>query len=78
MAEYTIRAKVDQIVTSQLRIVVLASSEEEAYKKAREAVEEFPEPVSVAGIKRMGRLSARYWIPRNVDLELEEQEPASA
>lgn len=76
MTEFLLRAKVNQIVTKEVRLLVEASSEEDAMAKAREALNEFPEPVTVEGIKRMVTESSHYWIPRDVEFLKEEPEVA--
>jgi hypothetical protein len=67
MAEYEVRAKVDQIVTKEIRLSVVASSEEEATEKAREALQVYPAPHEVVGIRRIQTEKATYWIPRDIE-----------
>lgn len=64
---YTVRAKVNQIVTKDIRLLVRAGSEEEAMEKARQALHEYPDKVTVKGILRVLTESARYWIPRDIE-----------
>ncbi len=66
MPSYKLTAKVDQIVTKQVQLVVTADSEEEAQHKARLALNEYPKPVTESGIDRVVTQKADYWIPRDV------------
>jgi len=67
MPSYSVIAKVDQIVTREVQLQVIASSEEEAEAKAREALGEYPKPVTVEGVRRVLVKKDQYWIPRNID-----------
>ena len=73
MTTYTIRAKVDQIVTKDIKLVVIAGSEEEAEQKAREALSVFPEAIEVPNIKQILVTKSHYWIPRDIDLSITKQ-----
>jgi hypothetical protein len=68
MPTYSIYAKVDQIVTKDVLLQIVAGSEEEAEAKAREALGEYPQPVAVEGVKRVLPKKSMYWIPRSIDL----------
>lgn len=68
MSVYTLKVKVDQIVTREIKVVVSAKSEDEAGRKAIEAVQTHPDKVEVDGIKKMCTIKARYWIPRDTDI----------
>lgn len=73
MTTYNVRAKVDQIVTKEIQLLVVASSEDEAVSKTREALEVYPQPVTVPGVRRVVTDKARYWIPRDIEIvEIEE------
>lgn len=74
MTEYTVLAKVDQIVTKEVQLFVSAGSEEEAMEKAREALQTYPEPVSVRGVNRMVTNKSHYWIPRSIEFVQVKQE----
>ena len=67
MAKYSLRAKVDQIVTKEVQFLVVAGSEEEAEEKARNALQTYPEPVTDPDIKRILTQKSHYWIPRNIE-----------
>lgn len=69
MPEYQVTVKVDQIVTKEIRAQVVASSSDEAEAKVREAVQQYPDKVTVDGIRRMVTAKSHYWIPRTVDFE---------
>lgn len=67
MANYEVLAKVDQIVTKEVQLIVVAGSEEEAMEKAREALQTYPEPVEQQGVKRMVTNKSHYWIPKSIE-----------
>jgi hypothetical protein len=67
MGAYVLVAKVDQIVTKEVQLLVIAGSEEEATEKAREALSVYPEPVEVSGVNRIITNSSHYWIPKSVE-----------
>ena len=67
MKEYNVVAKVDQIVTREIKLTVVASSEEQAQEKAREALQTYPEPIKVDGLNRILTSKAHYWIPRSIE-----------
>lgn len=77
MPEYIVKAKVDQIVTKEIQLKISAGSEEEAELKAREALAEYPKPVTVPGISRLLVGKSTYWIPRNIDLSVRREEANS-
>lgn len=68
MPEYIVKAKVDQIVTREVQLKITAGSEEEAETKTREALAEYPQPVTVSGVSRILVGKSTYWIPRSIDL----------
>lgn len=65
--KYTVLANVDQIVTKEVELLVEARSEEEAQEKARDALQNFPQPVETPGVLRMVANKAHYWIPKSID-----------
>lgn len=74
MPEYSIRAKVNQIVTKEVQLLVVARSEEEALNKSREALQTYPEEVTVPGVKRMVTQKSKYWIPRDIEFTESKEE----
>lgn len=73
MAEYHILAKVNQIVSKEVRFLVTAASEEEAMQKAREVLQTYPEASKVKGVRRVVTDKAHYWIPRDIEfIEIQE------
>ena len=66
--EYTLKVKIDQIVTKEVRLLVVAASEDEAIEKSREALMIYPEPIETKGIRRIQTVNSRYWIPRDIDV----------
>jgi hypothetical protein len=75
MKTYNIVAKVDQIVTKEVFLIVEANSEGLALDKARAALQEYPDPVTEPGIKRIVTEKSKYWIPRNIDfVEIKKEE----
>lgn len=67
MASYIMIAKIDQIVTREVQLLVVAGSEEDAESKARQALQEFPKPVTVEGVRRVVVSKTNYWIPKSID-----------
>lgn len=69
MAEYEVLVSVNQIVTRDVELVVVASSEEEVCAKVREALEQFPKGVDDLDVKEIRVVKANYWIPRDIDFK---------
>lgn len=67
MPEFNIVAKVDRIVTSEVKLSIEAEDEQEAMDKATKALAEYPEPVHTDGILRIQTTKSNHWIPRSVD-----------
>jgi hypothetical protein len=67
MPTYSFTAKIDQIVTREVMLLVTAGSEEEAEDKARQALQTYPKPITVDGVVRMVAKKAHYWIPKSID-----------
>ena len=68
MPKYIMIAKVNQIVTKEVQLLVSAGSEEEAEDKARQALQVYPKPVEVEGVDRMVTNKSNYWIPRDIEI----------
>lgn len=66
---FKVTAKVDQIVTKQIDLVVAADSEEQAEAKAREALAVYPQAVeeNVVGIKSILTTKQHFWIPKSIE-----------
>ena len=65
--KYKLRVKVNQIVTREINLLVDANSEEDAERKAREALEEYPKPVKVGGVSSILVTKTNYWIPKDLE-----------
>ena len=65
--KYSVLAKVDQIVTKEVYLLVEARSEEEAQEKARDALQTYPEKVNTPGVLRILVNKSHYWIPKGID-----------
>lgn len=78
MANYNVLAKIDQIVTKEVQLLISANSEEEAISKTREALEVYPQPIKVVGINRLVTNKSRYWIPRDIEIVTVEEEKSIA
>lgn len=74
MPSYDVMAKVDQIVTKEVRMYIDAGSEEEAQDKATSALNSYPEPITVSGIRRMVTQKSTYWIPKSVEFVITKEE----
>lgn len=68
MAEYKLQIKVNQIVTKDIEVSVLARNEEQAVQKAREVLEVYPKPHEVRGVPMVRTTKAEYWIPRDIEV----------
>lgn len=68
MPSYTMIAKVDQIVTKEVQLLINAGSEEEAEGMARRALQTYPKPTEEPGIVRMVTNKSHYWIPRDIEI----------
>lgn len=78
MAKYIVIADVDQIVTKEVQLLIVAGSEEEAIVKARNALSEYPAPVNEPAVKRMVANKSRYWIPKSIDFKSVSEEKTVA
>lgn len=78
MTTYEVHAKVDQIVTKKIQLLVKASSEEEAAAKTREALQTYPAAIEVSGIDRIQTVKANHWIPRDISIDFIREEKDSA
>lgn len=67
MPEYNIVAKVDRIVTSEVKMIVVADHEGDAMDKATKALSEYPEAVSIEGVNRIQTVKSNHWIPKSVE-----------
>lgn len=72
---YEVKAKVDQIVTREFDISVLATDKEEAEKIVREALSVYPDGVPYGKqLPRIQVVNSKYWIPRDIDVVSIERE----
>jgi len=78
MPQYSVKVKVNQIVTKEVQMKVMASSEESASGKVRESLAEFPKPVTVKGVERVLVSKSDYWIPRDIEIVEVKQEKTTA
>lgn len=78
MANYDILAKINQIVTKEVRLSVSAGSEEEAIAKATEALQTYPKAIVKNGIRRILTTKSNYWIPRDIDIVTVKEEKEAA
>lgn len=81
MGEYRILAKVDQIVTREVHLLIVADSKDEAEGAARDALQVYPEALAPSALGKIRRLVVKksyYWIPRSIDLEVLDEEKSVA
>jgi hypothetical protein len=77
MASYIMIAKVDQVVTREVQLLVNARSEEEAEDKARQSLQMYPKPVTIDGVNHIVTNKATYWIPKSIEFgRIKEEKPA--
>lgn len=74
MARYSIIAKVDQIVTKEIRLEISAKNEKEAEAFARDALQVYPKPVPGNNVERIITNKSTYWIPRSIEFTQIEEE----
>ena len=74
MPKYLLLAKVDQIVTKEVKFEIVAASEEEAQAKAREALQAYPQAIKIEGINRIMTNKTQYWIPRSIEFSSTKEE----
>lgn len=68
MTLYTVIAKVDQITTRDVQVLVEADSEEEAQGKVREVMQIHPQESTVEGVRKVLVTRQNYWMPRDIDI----------
>lgn len=68
MTLFTVIAKVDQITTRDVQVLVEAETEEEAQGKVREVMQIHPQESTVAGVKKVLVTRQNYWMPRDIDI----------
>lgn len=73
MTTYKVHAKVDQVVTKKVCLIVEAHSKEEAEILSREALQDYPKATEVVGVVRILPLESQYWIPRSIQLSRVEE-----
>lgn len=68
MPAYTIDAKVDQIVTKEVQLLIEAPDQEEAERKARSVLQDYPAETEYDPmIHRIVTRKSRYWIPKSIE-----------
>lgn len=78
MGRYNVLAKLDQIVTKEIKLLVVGGSEEEAMEKARAALNEYPKPVNEPSVQRVITNKAQYWVPRSIEFVRVEEDTEDA
>lgn len=76
MTSYSIQAKLDQIVTKDIYLLIDAGSPEEAEELARSILQHFPHPVPYnPKVKRVVEEKTTHWIPKSIEFtSVREQE----
>jgi hypothetical protein len=78
MPAYSIRAKIDQIVTKEVQLLIEAEDVDAAKVMAREALQEYPAPVPYNPmIHRIVTTKSSYWIPKSIEF-IESREETDA
>ena len=69
MPAFSLRAKLDRIVTQEVKLLIEADSQEEAEKVAREVLEIYPAPLPgmMPMVHRVVTEKQTYWIPKSID-----------
>ena len=68
MPLYELKAKIDQIVTKEVELIVEAGSEEEAADEAHRALCTYPHGVEAEKVRRIIPVKSHYWIPKSIDI----------
>lgn len=75
MAAFSIIAKVDQIVTKEVQLLIEADNVEDAKAKAKEVLEIYPAPIPFDPmVHRVVTKQCHYWIPRSIDFVATKEE----
>lgn len=75
MTAYSILAKVDQIVTKEVLLLIEAETPEDAQAIAKEVLEVYPAPVPENPmVHRIVTKKIQHWIPRSIDFVATKEE----
>ena len=69
MAKFEVVAEVNQLVTKKVRLLVKARNKEAAALKTHEALQEYPDPVTVRGVERIQTVDIQHWVPRDIEVK---------
>jgi hypothetical protein len=76
MPAYKVSAKVDQVVTRTVHMVMKADSPEDAEAKARTILAEYPNEVPYdPEVYRVVTTDTDYYIPKSIDVKVKEESP---
>jgi hypothetical protein len=80
MPAFSIHARVDQIVTKDVILLIEAGNEEEAKDKAKTVLETYPAPGPYDPmVHRVVTKKSHYWIPKSIDfVEIQEEQNEEA
>lgn len=79
MPAFSILAKVDQIVTKEVQLLIEAKTQELAEEKAKEVLATYPGPLDYDPfIHRVVTKKANYWVPRSIEFVAIKEEPNEA
>jgi hypothetical protein len=74
MPAYKVSAKVDQVVTRTVHMVMKADSPEDAEKRARSILAEYPKDVPYdPEVYRVVTTGIDYYIPKSIDVQVREE-----
>ena len=68
MPTYIVEAKIDQIVTKEIKLLVEADSPDKAQSKAIDALTTYPQAVTVEGVNKIITTKSSYWIPKSIEI----------
>lgn len=66
MTTFLVEAELSQVVSKVIQLQIEAQDEEEATSKARAALQDYPDKITVEGIRNLITLKIRHWIPRDI------------
>jgi hypothetical protein len=67
MPTYIVEAKIDQIVTKEIKLLVEADSPDKAQSKARDALTTYPAEVTTEGVNKIVTTKSSYWVPKSIE-----------
>jgi hypothetical protein len=68
VTKFIVTATVNQVVTKEVQLLVEADHPEDATNLTKEALLAYPEPIFIAGVKRVLTAKAKYGLPMDIEI----------